>query len=367
MSSPPKRNIVVTTTRSPPKRNSSGRQQRISNSSAGSNSRPILPGLRRTRTMPASMPSPHRISASAKMMAGPRLSKFFELVSLDDASTSATSFLSMSLSNHSTGNAHNSGSGSGSSRFRTSSVRAAEICVEELDIFVSKVLPEFVQEKGLVTLLDYAVKDYSDATDSHHAALQELALGLTSILESTPSLPASVVAELHSYRGLVHLEQENAYASAIECFTRALWIQSHMSKSSSSSAPGTTMIASNASHLWDVAMTEHRLGVAYGRSGKYLKAIDQMEHAIKSYDKAGVGISESCYVEAKEDLHEFQEAHQISLIRSSGRHHIRTSILRRTKSFGGRQNRPSAKLIPDEVKVELEREFERDSSSTSTC
>jgi hypothetical protein len=81
------------------------------------------------------------------------------------------------------------------------------------------------------------------------------------------------------------------------------------------------------------------LGVAYGRSGNYLRAIDQMELAIQSYDNAGVSISEGCYVLAKENLHDFQEAHQIALVRSSGRH-IRSSLIRRNKSCDGVEKRP---------------------------
>jgi hypothetical protein len=259
---------------------------------------------------------------------------------VDDASTSASSFLSMSLSSHSS---------SASQVLTRASISSDpnEICWEEFDDFRVKVLPKHVPDKALVGMLQYDVKQQLNHHHRHDPVtqgnLQEIELGLTSILEGTPSLPANIVVQLLSYRGLVHLQRENAAAAAIESFTRALWLQSHMNNMNADSDP--------LAHKWLMAVTEHRLGVAYGRSGNYLRAIDQMELAIQSYDNAGVGIGEGCYVTAKENMHDFQEAHQIALLRSSGRH-IRNSLIRRTKSCDGVEKRP-VKFLSQESQTAL--------------
>ena len=294
------------------------------------------------------MPSP-RLSA----VVSPRLSKLIGDVNkfLDDNSTSATSFLSesfmnLSMSNHS----HSASASGGSGYFSTGNTRRScsgrrrrcpsDICVEDFDDFVSNILPEFVQDKNLAAMLQYGVQNY--LPNACPSSLAEIEHYLTTILESTPSLPAPVVADLHSYRGLVNLKQGDHNVAAVESFTRALWLQSHLMRLASDEQE-------ELERLLDMALTEHRLGVAYGRNKQYLEAIDQMKYAIQSYERAQVGISESCYVSAKEDLHEFTEARQLSLLKSSGRV-MRRSQLRRCKSADGSdQNSPLRRCKSDQT------------------
>lgn len=280
---------------------------------------------------------------------------------IDDGSTSTTSFLSESLMNMSLSNHSNSGYfSSGGSRTTDSSVRRrtcpTDLAVEDFKDFVSKTLPEYVQDKDLVDMLQHGVKTSMPTTCP--TVLAEIEHYLTSILESSPSIPASVVADLHIYRGLTHLMRGDQNNAAIEAFTRALWLQTHLMRL----APDEQ---EERLRLFDVALTEHRLGVAYGRSQQYLEAIDQMNYAIQSYERAKVGISEGCYSSAKEDLHEFTEARQLDLLRSSGRA-LRRSQIRRTKSAGSSDNlgalrrcmsegrgirRPGVKAIPEAAPI----------------
>jgi tetratricopeptide (TPR) repeat protein len=297
-SSPPKT--------SPLRRNTSGSKQRNQLAPAP---------LRRYNTAPVSRTPALRPSGPS------RLSKIF--AQLDDA---------LSLSNHS--------SSSSRTNARASISSPIEFCLEEFDGFCCKILPKHVPDKALVEMLQCDVKLHLNNDPVTQGTFQEIELGLTSILEGTPSLPATIVAELLSYRGLVHLQRENAAEAAIESFTRALWLQSHMNNNSKKASPKDL---DSADHQWLVALTKHRLGVAYGRSGNYLRAIDQIELAIQSYDKAGVSITDGSYAMVKEHLHDFQEAHQIALVRSSGRP-IRTSMIRRHKSCDRVEKRP-VKLI----------------------
>lgn len=237
--------------------------------------------------------------------------------------------MNMSLSNHSTNGNGGSGYFSSGGTRSSGSVRRrrcpTDICVEDFDDFVSKALPEFVQDKELVSRLQYGVQNYLPNACS--SSLAEIEHYLSTILETTPSLPGPVVADLHSYRGLVHLKRGDQNGAAVESFTRALWLQSHIMRLA-------TDEQEELERLLDMALTEHRLGVAYGRNHQYLEAIDQMKYAIQSYERAQIGISESCYLSAKEDLHEFIEGRQLSLLKTSGRA-MRSSQLRRCKSVDG--------------------------------
>jgi hypothetical protein len=127
--------------RSPLRRNTSGTKQR---------NQLAPPTLRRNRTAPVSRPSALRSST--------RFSKILDYV--DDAATSASSFLSMSLSSHS----------SSASRVRASISSPIEICLEEFDDFCVKVLPKHVPDKAIVGMLQYDVKQHLN----HHDPVKTL-------------------------------------------------------------------------------------------------------------------------------------------------------------------------------------------------
>jgi hypothetical protein len=285
----------------------------------------IARSLRRSTTMPA-----QRFSG----VVSPRITKLMGDVNrfIDDNSTSATSFLSESLMNMSLSGRSVNGDGYsfGGSHPRSSPRRRmcpTDLALDEFREFVNKILPEHVPDQELVSMLQDEVKHHPPTPCS--GSLTEIDDYLATILESSPSIPATVVADLHTYRGLVYLMRGNQQNNAaIEAFTRALWLQTHLMRLAVEEQD--VMV-----RLLDLALTEHRLGVAYGRNKQYVEAIDQIQYAIQSYERAKVGISECCYVSAKEDLHEFIESRQIDMLRSSGRALRRSMLVRRSKSADG--------------------------------
>jgi tetratricopeptide (TPR) repeat protein len=130
--------------------------------------------------------------------------------------------------------------------------------------------------------------------DAFQDILHEVEVGLLSILKTYPNLDTKLVSEIHTYLGLVYLEQENNHA-AVDSFTRAIWFKSR--------TPEDT---------FGIAKANHRLGLAYGRKKDYEQARVLLTRAIDSYET-----SSSLYVLAKADRHEFQEAEQLELLRKS--------------------------------------------------
>lgn len=144
--------------------------------------------------------------------------------------------------------------------------------------------------------------------------LDELEIRLLSLLKSYPSLSSPVVGDIHSYLGLIYLEQENDTA-AVDSFTKAIWFL----KRSSSNTPDD----SNAALA--VAKANHRLGLAYGRCGDHKQAIHLIEHAIATYSSL---CETSCedYIRAKEDCHAVQEALQLELLTKNSNYKIRPDM-----------------------------------------
>lgn len=278
----------------------------------------------------------------------------FDFKFLEDGmllNTSATTFLTSSFSNLSANlsanmsfsnlsisisSSHNSNSNGQSSRTRSRS-NPTDLCIESFRDFVALTLSDLVEDDDLLTMVQSGIEayvEYAEATavqdngnDTRrppYSALNEIELGLLSILEASRSLPSSVVADLHSYLGLVFQKAGDA-AAAKESFLRSLWIRTHMMRAAAAKAEEDEDEATNHQDLLlDIALTEHRLGIAIGRSstsssssGHFTKAIQQIERAIHFYEQANVGISEGCYASAREDLHEFQEEYQLSLLAKS--------------------------------------------------
>ena len=225
---------------------------------------------------------------------------------------SATSFMSMSFSNLS---ASNTSSGSFASRVRSRS-NPTDLCIDSLQVFISETLVELVEDQEVLDMLQIGVQEYIASVAKNDkgsaSALNDIELGILFVLEDNHTLPSSTVADLHSYLGLIFQNRDDN-SSAKESFLRALWLRTHTLRASAAQDDD----AVRNDLLIDIALTEHRLGVAVGRNGQYLKAIGQIKRAIQSYEHATVGISEGCYCSAREDLHEFQEAYQISLLAKS--------------------------------------------------
>jgi len=231
----------------------------------------------------------------------------------------------------------------------------SELDVAAFEDFMCRKLPSHVHDdedllqsviKGAKDLLSHSelqdsqalLSKNSDHSHSNQApSLQDLEVGLMSILDYTPTLPSNIVAQLHSYRGLL-FEKLQDPVNASDCFMRALWIQTHSFRSNhkiqnedhttanTTAGTGTShennySEAAMAAYL-EIATTEHRLGVALGKAKQFQKAMDQIQHALVSYQKANGGqISGGNYgarmVMAKEDLHDVVEEQQLDMLRKS--------------------------------------------------
>jgi tetratricopeptide (TPR) repeat protein len=117
--------------------------------------------------------------------------------------------------------------------------------------------------------------------DLNNAATM-LAISLSSAFSR--QLPAQLVLEVHSAIGLIR-EAQGQHASAIQSHLRAFWV-----------ASATTNIPQE-----ELGRVLHRLGKAYGLSGKYQTGRSLLEKAIEIYEKEHLD-KESCMEEAGEAL-----------------------------------------------------------------
>jgi hypothetical protein len=108
--------------------------------------------------------------------------------------------------------------------------------------------------------------------------IDEIILSLQTVIQSTPSLPASMTAQVHSMIGL--LRQKKGYLKgAIKSFLKALWIQSHLIINRGDTNNNQTM------RILEIGITRHRLGMAYGRSGNFADAMVLLERAMQDYEQ----------------------------------------------------------------------------------
>ena len=259
------------------------------------------------------------------------------------------------------------------------------LCIDDFHCFFDSTLVKLVPDKDTLLMLQNGLHELSSGGDggasskAFSSALAEIEVALLTVLQNCPTLPSYVIADIHTYLGLIYQAREN-FSVAQESFLRALWIRSSMlrfadpthcatatnsmtNSSSRCNATATTTTASSTRNgtcdkvgnqndtflcmcghrhakidlRVDIALAEHRLGLVAGKNGHYVKAIEQLEQAIESYKDAHVGISEGCYVMARTQLHEFQEQYQLSLI---GRNKERASTSS-SQSFALRRNTPT--------------------------
>jgi tetratricopeptide (TPR) repeat protein len=114
--------------------------------------------------------------------------------------------------------------------------------------------------------------------------LNNAATMLAISLSASPALPPQLVFEVHSAIGLI-CETQGRYASAIQSYLRAFWV-----------ASATTNIPQE-----ELGRVLHRLGIAYGLSGKYQCGRSLLEKAIEIYEKEHLE-KESCMLQAGEAL-----------------------------------------------------------------
>ena len=109
---------------------------------------------------------------------------------------------------------------------------------------------------------------HSHGLESCQDELNNAATMLSISLSTSPALPAQLVLEVHSTIGLIH-EAQGQYTSAIQSLLKAFWV-----------ASATTNIPQE-----ELGRVLHRLGKAYGLSGKYHIGRSLLEKAIKIYEK----------------------------------------------------------------------------------
>jgi len=167
--------------------------------------------------------------------------------------------------------------------------------------------------------------------------LHDLELAFMTILHDVTTMPSLVVASLYTFRGLLFLKLQHPHR-AYECFLQCLWVQAsvyskgghrlyHRQHPNPDDDPKDIRNlpiqqrrqVSDQHHHLELARTAHRLGVALGRAGNYLQAMDQLEYALELNETAHVKNGRHVL----EDLGQFQQDYQLQLLRlqSSPPHH----------------------------------------------
>jgi tetratricopeptide (TPR) repeat protein len=108
---------------------------------------------------------------------------------------------------------------------------------------------------------------------------------LDTFITSTADLPATVVFEVHSLRGLVQ-ETLCRHKLAQQSYLKALWI-----------ASSTAQIPKE-----QLAMTMHHLGKSYGANGDYKEATALLERSLSEYEQSHIPKRHVCVVDAESEI-----------------------------------------------------------------
>jgi tetratricopeptide (TPR) repeat protein len=158
--------------------------------------------------------------------------------------------------------------------------------VDRLEQLLCHTLLRYTNDVDLVTLISkfegLAARCHLQGLESCHDELINAATMLAISLSASPVLPALIVYEVHSAIGLIR-EAQGQYTCAIQSYLKAFWVASATSKIPQE----------------ELGCVLHRLGKAYGRSGKYQKGMILLEEAIGIYEKAHLN-KEKCVEEARE-------------------------------------------------------------------
>lgn len=144
--------------------------------------------------------------------------------------------------------------------------------------------------RGLSARYNSQSPDIDDALIADE--LHDVVNMLGAILSSAPGLPSKMVAQVHSFVGLIRAKQKR-YVCATQSFLKALWLQT----------------ASEETQDLEIAITENRLGLAYGLSGNLPQAISLLEKSLEDYDKAGMKMEHPCTTAAQSALSAFRTLH----------------------------------------------------------
>jgi tetratricopeptide (TPR) repeat protein len=129
---------------------------------------------------------------------------------------------------------------------------------------------------------DLARKYYAEGPDSCQYLLGNAATTMESFVSTSSAMPSRLVFDIHSLIGSIRIMQKQ-YAEAANSLTRALWIAS-----STKEVP-----------TEELAVTLHRLAIAYGASNNYDHAKSLLQSSLIAYEKASVAKSHPCVVGAK--------------------------------------------------------------------
>jgi tetratricopeptide (TPR) repeat protein len=123
--------------------------------------------------------------------------------------------------------------------------------------------------------------------------LDQIAIILETFVSSTKDLPPMVVAYAHTYIGLVRQHQER-YPSAIDSLLKTLWVQT------SAHEPADR-----------IAVSSHRLGLAYGASSDFVQASSLLKKALQLYEEAHVPRYHQFVLSAKRGLAQFEARKEV--------------------------------------------------------
>jgi tetratricopeptide (TPR) repeat protein len=226
-----------------------------------------------------------------------------------------------------------------------------EVDANDLKAFVSKTLAphlhhnhEEEEDEDMIQQLNDFARELADHYNAQHQQLcnfsqqrdcphcskprwDDFILKLQAAMASNPELPAPITADVHSWIGLLRQKQGD-FAAAIPSYLKALWIHSSLALNASSSSlashnssfsssfsnlDNTTSSSRQQQHeeqhvLLQIALTEHRLGLAYGKSGRFADATKLLHKALKEYDNLGLHAQEPVYVSCRSALADFEEA-----------------------------------------------------------
>jgi hypothetical protein len=181
--------------------------------------------------------------------------------------------------------------------FRKASYRDVSVGlqIEKLEILLCETSIEYCENDTLVQQIrvhfsGLAARKHFSNKELSREELGEIVDTLKEILNTSPRLPAQLVAYIHSTIGLVRqLRGDNK--CAIHAFMKALWIAT------------STHHDPNAE---EIGLTVHRLGIAHGRNCDYNEAAILLEKALAIYRCGGMTENHPYLASATRELEELR-------------------------------------------------------------
>ena len=180
--------------------------------------------------------------------------------------------------------------------FRKASNRAINVGlqIEKLEILLCETSKEFCESDTRVQQIcthfsGLAARKHFSNKELSRVELGEIVDMLKEILNTSPRLPAQLVAYIHSTIGLIRqLRGENE--CAIHSFMKALWIAT----------------ATHDPNAEEIGLTVHRLGIVHGRNRDYNEAATLLEKALAIYRCGGMTENHPYLASATRELEELR-------------------------------------------------------------